>query len=414
MEKSIVDRAELQPEEARDGFAASSTASVSSSFTSAPSASSASTGKLKHRRIFECLRDEILAGVYLRGDRVPSETRLVERFEVSRPTAARALRELESLGLVERRHGSGTFVVHQPPTKKNTLGLLVTGLGHGEFFEPICHQLAKSLADQKLALNWGQTLVGDANRRIVLAEEVCRQFIEQEVAGVFFQPLEMVPGLEDVNDRIIEAFKQANMPVVLIDSDYKRFPHRSDFDLVGIDNRRVGFALADHLLKLGCRRIDFIGHRGVSLNVDARVAGYREALCQYGIFPQQDWVHVVEGIDTINVEIVRQIVSANPADAYICHNDYTAGQLMRDLIQLGLSVPEDVRVVGVDDIKYASSLSVPLTTARQPCAQIGAMAVELMLQRIANPALPPRELRLDFELVVRESCGAKLPKASAS
>ncbi len=365
-------------------------------------------GVHKHRRIYESLRAEILSGRYRYGEKVPSETRLVERFKVSRPTAARALKDLEVHGLVERRHGSGTFVRHTAMAEQREFGLLVTGLGQGEVFEPICNQLAKSVSDNNCELNWGQIHSEQAEGRALAVEKTCQRLIEQRVAGVFFQPLELVAGMEDVNLRVIESLEKASIPVVLIDSDFKQFPERSKYDLVGIDNRRVGYLLAEHLVQRGCRRIDFIAHRGASPTVDARIAGYREALFQHDIVPQKGWTHLIDEVDDIDVETVRQLVETGPADAYICHNDYTASQLMRDLIQLGVRVPEDVRVVGVGDVKYASALSVPLTTIRQPCAKIGMMAVELMLQRIANPRLPSRDVLLDFELVVRESCGRNL------
>ena len=80
---------------------------------------------------------------------------------------------------------------------------------------------------------------------------------------------------------------------------------------------------------------------------------------------------------------------------------------MRDLVKQGVRVPEDIRLVGVDDLKYAEALSVPLTTIRQPCDSMGKAAVEAMIQRIANPRMPARDILLDFELVVRESCGCQ-------
>ena len=372
------------------------------------------TGIHKHRQIYESLRAEILSGKYRYGEKVPSETRLVQQFNVSRPTAARALKDLEIHGLVERRHGSGTFVRHATSTKQRVLGLLVTGLGQGEVFEPICNQLAKTVADDNYELNWGQIHSDEAQDRAEAAEKSCQRLIEQRVAGVFFQPLELAPGMKDANLNVIDAFDKANIPVVLIDSDFKQFPDRSEYDLVGIDNHRVGYVLAEHLIRQGCRRIDFLAHRGASPTVDARIGGYRSALFQHDIIPEKTWTHFVDEVDDIDIETVRRLTDSGPADAYICHNDYTAGQLMRDLIQLGMRVPQDVRVVGVGDVKYASALSVPLTTIRQPCIEIGMTAVELMLQRIANPALPPRNVLLDFELITRESCGSRLAQRAAS
>jgi GntR family transcriptional regulator of arabinose operon len=69
-------------------------------------------------------------------------------------------------------------------------------------------------------------------------------------------------------------------------------------------------------------------------------------------------------------------------------------------------VPDDVRVVGIDDLEYAKLLPVPLTTLRQPTRQIGDAALATMLERIARPTLPTRDILLNCELIVRESCGA--------
>ena len=96
--------------------------------------------------------------------------------------------------------------------------------------------------------------------------------------------------------------------------------------------------------------------------------------------------------------------SARP-DGFVCANDFTAAQLLKTLDALGISVPGDVRMVGFDDVKYASLLSVPLTTIHQPCADMGALAVGAMLDRLRSPKMPPRDILLNFHVAVRSSCG---------
>ena len=76
---------------------------------------------------------------------------------------------------------------------------------------------------------------------------------------------------------------------------------------------------------------------------------------------------------------------------------------MRTLEQLSVTVPDDVKMVGFDDVKYASLLSVPLTTIHQPCADIGAAAIRTMVDRLNDPSIPARDVLLNFGLVVRES-----------
>ncbi len=72
----------------------------------------------------------------------------------------------------------------------------------------------------------------------------------------------------------------------------------------------------------------------------------------------------------------------------------------------GIAVPETIRMAGVDDVKYANLLSVPLTTVHQPCADIGVAAVATMRDRLHSPKMPPRDVLLDLQVVVRESCGS--------
>jgi len=97
-------------------------------------------------------------------------------------------------------------------------------------------------------------------------------------------------------------------------------------------------------------------------------------------------------------------------DAVVCANDLMAVQLQRQFENDGLRVPQDVRVVGFDDAKYAKQSGVSLTTMRQPCRDIAITAFRAMLERVADPTLPARSLLLTPQLVVRESCGAYLSR----
>src|SRR5207237_3017372 len=93
-----------------------------------------------------------------------------------------------------------------------------------------------------------------------------------------------------VNRRICDAFNRTGIPVVLLDRDIYGFPCRSHYDLVGIDNRRAGFIVTDHLLRLGCRRVAFLARAGSAPSVDLRSAGYKDALTSAGITADPEWV----------------------------------------------------------------------------------------------------------------------------
>lgn len=369
----------------------------------------------KHTHISAQLEMEIAGGKYGAGGRLPGETQLVKQFRVSRPTVARALRDLVDKGLVERRAGSGTYVSSNQQRLNSTrvLGLLVPGLSTTEIFHIICGEIASLARVHEYGLLWGGSTNPrqDADASLKHAEEVCKQFIERKISGVFFAPAELQPKQEEANIRIAESLREAGIPVVLIDRDLTAFPRRSDFDLVGIDNVAGGYMIAEHLIKLGCRRILFVCRPLSAGTVNARIAGVREALVQNHLEADS---HLIKEGDPADVKFVRSLVAGRLADAAICANDHTAAVLMRSLESQGVRVPREIRVVGFDDVKYATLVSVPLTTIHQPCQDIAVTAFRTMMERLAEPALPPRNISLTPRLVIRESCGAYLPRNKAA
>ena len=365
----------------------------------------------RHEQVSRQLRDDLTAGRYGDEGRLPSEAQLARRFSVSRPTVARALQSLVEEGLVERRAGSGTFAKlggnnkHAALTTR-VLALLMPDLGNTEIFQIIGGEIASLARVHNYSLVWGGSGESklDTDPCLQHAEELCRQFIERRVSGVFFAPYELVPERDEINRRLATMLREAGIPVILIDRDFVRYPFRSDFDLVGIDNVAGGYILAEHLLKLGCRRLHFVAYPLSAPSVNARIAGVREALVASCVEPDPDWVHIGALEDK---SFVRSLVAGQRPDAFVCANDHTAALLLRALHQNDVDVPQDVRVVGFDDVKFATLVSPALTTARQPCHELAVTAFHAMLERQAEPTLPPRHMMIMPRLVVRDSCGAR-------
>ena len=129
------------------------------------------------------------------------------------------------------------------------------------------------------------------------------------MSGVFFAPYELVPEKESANRRLAETLRQAGIPVVLLDRDLQSFPARSDFDLVGIDNMAGGYLLAEHLIKLGCRHINFVARPNSAPTVDARIAGVREALVRHKLEGDPRWLRIGDPAD---VKFVRTLTAGEP------------------------------------------------------------------------------------------------------
>jgi len=359
----------------------------------------------KYRQILESLTRAISRGDFRPGARLPSESELVAEHGASRLTVNRALRELQLAGLIDRRVGSGSYV-RQPGTQGLTFGLLIPELGQTEIFEPICRGMASAQVDRHVLI-WGQSL-SDTQINDKSAEEICEQLITKKVSGVFFAPLELTPDKDLINRRIVSLFADARIPVILLDRDIVAFPLRSGYDLIGIDNRRAGHTITAHLLAQGCRSLVFLARPASAPTVDARIAGFRDAHIAAGLSysPNQVW-----RVDPTSDTTIKELLDTNTPDGVVCANDLTAAQLMTTLQLVAPDALGRLRIGGVDDVKYASLLPVPLTTIQQPCAAIGAAAVAAMVQRLKDPQMPERDILLDFRLIVRQSCGSGRPKA---
>lgn len=367
----------------------------------------------KHREIYRALVAEIAEGKYDATQRLPSEVQLARRFGVSRPTAARALRDLQNDGVAERRVGAGSFLkkggAKAPQIESSRqLGLLLPALEVSEILEAFCGELASLTRVHDYSLLWASS--AQARQRADLsvkdAAEACQHLIDRAVRGVFFAPFEFSPEMNRVSRRTVDQLKRAGIAVVLLDRDLLPFPYRSDLDLVGIDNVLAGYLAGEHFVKLGVKRVTFVARPFSAPTVTARVAGAREALVAAGIEPR-DFYRIGNPRDE---RFVRELTTAR-IEGIICGNDFTAAQLMHSFAKMKVRVPDDVRLIGFDNLKYAELLAVPLTTVSQPFRDMAASAMRAMLNRLADPTLPAAALLSNPRLVVRTSCGAFLQGA---
>ena len=350
----------------------------------------------KYRIIFETMRREIRSGRYPGGVALPSEEQLVRRFGVSRITAVKAMDELVKEGLVYRKRGVGTFATREACSEAGQLGLIVPGLSYGEIFPLITQDI------MRLAQRDGFTLpLGDISARepVVRAREACRvarRFVEQQVAGVIFQPLAFLKTPDRISREILAMFKDADIPVVILDRDITSdVPH----DFVGIDNLAAGRAVGAHMLERRAKRIHFLMRPNCASVIRDRLDGVRSAIA--GRLPK-DHLIVSDPDDARTLAKWFRRGRSRP-DAVICESDYIAARFMATLSKFRLEVPRDVLVSGFDDVRYAEITNPQLTTIHQPCSDIAAMVYRALRERMRDNSIPSRKILLPAPLVVRGS-----------
>jgi LacI family transcriptional regulator len=204
------------------------------------------------------------------------------------------------------------------------------------------------------------------------------------------------------DDPLIPHLINNKVPLVVIGRQDK-YPQ---VNFVDVDNFNGSYAATTHLLRRNLRRVAHIsGPLNMVSGVD-RLAGYKKALIDRG-HPYLEEL-VVEGdySEPGGYAAMRQLLSANP-EAVVAASDQMALGAIRAIREAGLQVPQDIALVGFDDLLPAGSIQPRLTTIRQPVVQIGRVAVNVLLDVINNGPTPPNRIILDTQLVIRDSCGTK-------
>ena len=219
---------------------------------------------------------------------------------------------------------------------------------------------------------------------------------QQRVQGVLITPV-------DAEDSRLDALASRGTPVVLVDRTRVGNTHCS----VAVDNRIGGRLAIDHLLELGHRRIAFVGGPERIGQVRDRHEGALTALAAVGLAPDAlvdvwtDALTIEEG-RAAGPRIAGMPASARPTAAF-CANDLVALGLLQSCVDLGLSVPGELAVIGYDDIEFAAAAAVPLTSVRQPRRELGRAAARLLLDESANPEHEHQQLEFVPELIARAS-----------
>ena len=364
----------------------------------------------KYRIVFEKLREDIFAGKYPQETRFPSEEQLVRRFHVSRNTVRTALEDLKRAGIIETRNGSGTYLSPAAANATGTIGLIVPGIATGEIFPRICAEITRVARENGFSTLFGDASSPDPDIRTTQVLRLAYDYAIKKVNGVILEPLELTPNAEHTTRQVLSILENSHTPIVLLDRDIAEEMHRSNLDLVGIDNLRAGYTLAKHLIGQGARRIHVLIRPDSASTVRRRARGVREALLDSGLTWRQNHLHE---LDPANDTLVEKAFAKN-VDAVVCGNDVTAANLIETLSRIGKKVPKDILVTGVDDIRLSTLISPKLTTLRQPCEEIAKAAVTLLMDRISNPQQPAREILLDTKLIIRKSSVKAPPMRSPS
>ena len=271
--------------------------------------------------------------------------------------------------------------------KTNTMGLVLPDSAN-----PFFAEISRSIEDEAFKKGYSVFLCNtelDTKRELFYVDVLSKK----QVDGIIF----VAAG--DQADSL-DFLVQRNMPVVMIDRDVPNV----DVDAVLTDNQLGGFLATQHLIELGHTRIVCIAGPSSITPSAERITGYRRALEEAGIPYDESLIIRGDYHAQSGMEITHSILKMQPRPtAIFALNDLMALGALRAAAEAGCSVPRELAVVGYDDLEIAHFTNPPLTTIAQPKKEIGAQAVNLLVERMALKSRPPSRLVLPPELIVRRS-----------
>ena len=356
-----------------------------------------------HKQIHQDLVNNIQVGNLKVGDKLKTQYELVKKYDVSLITVKRALSDLINEGILFARVGKGTFVARRPSnidySKHLTIAYILKDLDN-----PYYHSMVSSV-ESNLSENKCNMMLYSSDNQRDREEQKIRYFIDIGVSGLILGSMSHSPFTSSL---IIE-LQEKQFPCVMV--SYTEDPSMC---FVGTDQENGGFIATEHLIKTGYKDIGYVNGEEGNLIGEARKRGYIKALTEHNLPVNENYLYRIKvkgkrgdymsGYD-VGMEFGKR--SDRPRAMFI-YNDLSALGFIDALDNFGLKVPEDVAIIGFDDIAGDITVKNSLSSVHQPTNKIGKLAVKNLLKMINGESVDPTNKRiLKPKLVVRESSGAK-------
>ncbi|MBO8131050.1 MAG: GntR family transcriptional regulator [Candidatus Marinimicrobia bacterium] len=355
-----------------------------------------------YKQVAEDIRSKIARGELKEGDQLEPQEILAQKYGVSMITIKKAIGDLSNEGLLLTRAGKGTFVSRKSRgvdfAKHKTIGIVLRDFNSPYF------SLIMQAVEEKASSMGINVLLSSSSNRAEKEESMINHYLEIGVGGLIIASMARIYHATP----IIRKLHDEGFPYIMVS-----YIDDEDIYFVGTDNEEGGYLAGVHLAKLGYRKIGYINGEVGNVVGEKRKKGFVKALEEFGIeFDSKFEFHLRLRGEWNDYQSGYEIgeyfigLSEKP-EAMFVYNDLSALGFQRALIERGIRVPEDVAIVGFDDIKRGVVAPVPLTTIHQPTDKIGEKAFEILLMRMDGKEVPVRTILSPY-VVVRESCGANL------
>ncbi|MXO78971.1 GntR family transcriptional regulator [Paenibacillus sp. OT2-17] len=333
---------------------------------------------------------------------LPSEHEMSEQFAVSRQTVRQALGELVQEGWLFRMQGKGTFVAtrdSKQPEDPKTIGVITTYIS--DYIFPSIVQGIES----KLSRQGYKMLLSSTGNDPEQESQCLEMLLSQPLSGIIIEPTKS--GERNPNLNYYLTVENRQIPYLMINARYEEM----DAPCLRVDDEKGGFLAAEHLIKLGHRRLAGF-FKTDDMQGILRMKGFVAAHRKYGVtlHPNAVTTYRTEEKNEIPLQRASRLLTMEAGErptGWVTYNDELAVRLLDIVRSVGLNIPNDLSLVGFDDSFLATATEIKLTTIRHPKEELGLRAADTMLSMIEEKGYheEDRQLILPPELIVRESTG---------
>ena len=351
----------------------------------------------KYVHLADVLRSR-LAEYAQQGGKLPTEAELCESYGMSRQTVRHSLQLLTDEGLIQRRHGSGSYVKKSALRPDSMQIAVITSFLDDYIFPTILHDAQNLFAQEGYS-----TLVYATENRVSAEREILKKLLSMHVSAVLIEGSKT--ALPTPNADLFMKLRQSGIPILFLHGIYSNLP---DFPCILDNNHKGGYILSRYLLDKGHRQLggifksdDMQGpqrYQGmVDALRDAQIPIPDKRICWYDTEDRSDMVDKGE-LRFLQNAIKQRLASAT---AVICYNDEIAHLLIRCLTEAGKKVPEDVAVVSFDNSQFSQIGPVSITSLGHRSARTGRVAAKLLLTLLCGK--DSGSVTLDWEIIERQS-----------
>lgn len=355
--------------------------------------------KPKYQVIIDDIKSHILSGTYSIGVQIPTELALQESYNVSRQTVRKAILELSNEGFLRSEKGSGTYVSNQyrsragGNTSKKTIGVITTYISD-YIFPSIIRGIERRLNEDNYSL-----LLASTNNDVAQEKKALEMMLSYGVDGLIVEPTKS--NLYNPNIAYYLSFKEQDVPFAMINAFYEEL----EVPFFCLDDVQSSYLATKELISKGHTQIGIIAKMD-DLQGKYRMKGYIKALGEAKLRFHPE--HVLS-FDTASKADLSANVTAylqenrEALTAIVCYNDEVGLEVVHACRQLGISIPDELSIIGQDNSYIAKNANIRLTTLTHPQEQMGRDAADWVIRKLQGKKDLPDQTYYQPELVEGET-----------